>query len=164
MELFGSRRWRLHWPKQKAVVLMLTQKIMQHMDAIHYSIVAWLLGWSSCSASSAKELHELGDSPVSTAQITGRSFIELFPSDFFGHFPSLSFFLCLCLLLVSFIISPLFLFVQKVQRISTHFFSSFYCVTFPTIFLHSMMLLLDGARASFEWTKICILTTRLLKS
>ena len=34
MELFSSRIWRLYWPKQKAVVFTLKQKIMQHMHGI----------------------------------------------------------------------------------------------------------------------------------
>ena len=58
MELFTSKRWRLYRPKQKAVVFMLNPKnyvtpVWQH------SIVVWLLGQSSCSSPSNKELHAL---------------------------------------------------------------------------------------------------------
>ena len=52
-------RWRLHRPKQKAVVQ--TPKNYAEHASRHYSIHIWLLGWSSCSSPSTKELHDLGN-------------------------------------------------------------------------------------------------------
>ena len=58
MELFSRRRWRLDRPKQKAVVFVLNPKNYA-TRAWHNSIVVWLLGQSSCSSPSTKELHAL---------------------------------------------------------------------------------------------------------
>ena len=55
MEIFSSRRWRLHWPKQKSVVLLLNPNKL----CMKNSIVVSLLGRSSCSSPSTKELHAL---------------------------------------------------------------------------------------------------------
>ena len=48
----------MDWPKQKAVVFMLNLKIYA-TPARHNSIVVWLLGRSSCSSPSTKELHDI---------------------------------------------------------------------------------------------------------
>ena len=56
MDLFSSRRWGLQEPKQKAVVFMLNRKNYATL-ACHNSIVVWLLGRSSCSSPTTKELH-----------------------------------------------------------------------------------------------------------
>ena len=55
MELFSSRRCRLDRPKQKAVVFMLNPKKLSN-TCLANSIVVWLLGQSSCSSPSTKEL------------------------------------------------------------------------------------------------------------
>ena len=58
MELFSSWRWRLDRPNQKAVVFKFNSKNYAR-HAWHDSIVVWLLGRSSCSSPSTKELHGL---------------------------------------------------------------------------------------------------------
>ena len=55
MELLSSRRWRLDRPKQKPVVFVLNpENYATH--AWHDSIDVWLLGRSTCSSPSTKEL------------------------------------------------------------------------------------------------------------
>ena len=56
MELFSSRRWRLYRPKQKAVVFMFNPQKLCNASMTN-SIVVWLLGQTSCSSPSTKELH-----------------------------------------------------------------------------------------------------------
>ena len=58
MEHFSNRRWRPYWTKCKAVVFMWNPQKLRS-TCMHYSIHVWLLGRSSCSFSSTKELHAL---------------------------------------------------------------------------------------------------------
>ena len=58
MEVFSSRRWRLYRPKQNAVLFMSNLKRLCN-TCMAYSIIVWLLGRSSCSSPSTKELHGL---------------------------------------------------------------------------------------------------------
>ena len=59
MELFSNRGGRLDRPKQKAAVFVLNPK-KYATDAWHNSTVVWLLGRSSCSSPSTKELRVAG--------------------------------------------------------------------------------------------------------
>ena len=65
MEFFSSRRWRLHWPKQKAIVYMSNPKQLcsTRMASFHTSLT---VGQIHCSSSSTKELHGLVDSSAPT--------------------------------------------------------------------------------------------------
>ena len=60
MELFGSRRWSLYWPMQKNVLFMTNRKKYVAL-AWKHSMLVWLLGRSSCSSPTSRELHGLVD-------------------------------------------------------------------------------------------------------